>query len=1002
MHTAMWSGHRLVAILAADAAGFSRHMARDDRATVAALDAARAAFREQVTDAGGRVVDTAGDSVLAVFASAHGALAAALAVQSRLAQAAAGAAATAEALRFRIGVHLGDVIERPDGSVYGDGVNVAARLQTLAAAGGIVASKALLDALRPGVDAALTDLGEQAVKNIDRPVHAFAVGEVVPAAAVPPPVASARGTAPPAPPALVGRDEDLAELLRAMGESRIVTILGPGGIGKTALAAVAAHRVGAARPDGVWWVDLAAISEPTLLSSAVGQTLGVPVAGRDPLAALVRGLAPRQALVVLDNAEHLVDAVAALVSALARGAPQLQLVVTSQTALHVDGEWLFRLGALDIPEPGVPAEDALAHGAVALFAAQARAADRGFAVTDANVDTVIELCRRLDGVALAIKLAAARLPLLGLAGVLARLGERFRLLAGGSRDAPSRQQTLRAALDWSYGLLPAHEQAVFRRLGVFVGSFDPELAAHAVAEDGQDHWLAVDTLAALVDRSLVVVEAADAGRCRLLDSAREYALMQLDARGERAAAHARVADAMLAHAPELVRQQPQTLAHHLCEGGRPTQAVPYWAEAAAAAGARSGYVEAAHHLTRACALLREVAAADPARAAEWKRAELPLLVRLGNLHMLTRGTGSAEAETDFRRALALADEVGTLTERFIATFNLWFVSEAQLKFEVAGLYIEDTQRLAFESGDPRLVLQTHHARYTTSLLLGDFGQALEAVEAGYKLYRPVDAGYHCDNFVGHDPGICALGARTFAAFALGDIDGAYDSAELTLRAARASEHVASRIVGHYATCGMFVMARDPASLRGPTDEALTACRRLSLTQYEGLFLVLSSWVAAVADRDADAADAALRGVQLFGSTGTRLRVPVMRTIAAEACLAVGRLDDAQASIERALDEIEAHGERGIESMALAVHAGVLRARGREAEAEARYRAAIDVAHAQRARGFALRAANGLAALWLARGERERALALLRPLLDSFAAVRRETRDLAETRAMAAD
>ena len=158
----------------------------------------------------------------------------------------------------------------------------------------------------------------------------------------------------------------------------------------------------------------------------------------------------------------------------------------------------------------------------------------------------------------------------------------------------------------------------------------------------------------------------------------------------------------------------------------------------------------------------------------------------------------------------------------------------------------------------------------------------------------------------------------------------------------------------------------------------------------------------MADGDTAAADAALRGVQLFGSTGTRLRVPVMRTIAAEACLAVGRVDDAQAAVERALDEIEAHGEAGIHSMALAVHAGVWRARGREAEAQARYLAAIDVANAQRAHGFALRAANGLATLWLARGDRDRVRALLQPLLQAFAAARRETRDLAEARALLAD
>ena len=480
------SAHRLVAILAADAAGFSQRMAADDHATVAALDAARATFRERVGDDGGRVVDTAGDSVLAVFASAQGAIAAALAAQSRLADATAGAEAK-QPLRFRIGVHLGDVIEKPDGTVYGDGVNVAARLQTLAAPGGCVASKALLDVVRPRVDVALTDLGEQAVKNIDRPVHAFAVGVLV----RPPPHPAGRvgpWRRPPAPSVLVGRDDDLSELQRAMSESRIVTILGPGGIGKTALAPMAAHRAGADRPDAVAWVDLAAISEPSLLASTIGQTLGVAVAGRDPLAALVRGLAARHALVVLDNAEHLADAVAELVSALARGAPQLRLVVTSQTALHVEGEWLFRLGTLAVPQVAMPADAALRHGAVALFAAQARAADRGFAVTDANVDAVVELCRRLDGVALAIKLAAARLPLLGLAGLLARLSERFRLLAGGSRDAPSRQQTLRAALDWSHGLLSPHEQAVFRRLGVFAGHFDLELAAHAVADDGQDPW----------------------------------------------------------------------------------------------------------------------------------------------------------------------------------------------------------------------------------------------------------------------------------------------------------------------------------------------------------------------------------------------------------------------------------------------------------------------------------------------------------------------------------
>ena len=327
--------------------------------------------------------------------------------------------------------------------------------------------------------------------------------------------------------ALIGRDVDVSSLLCLLNEHRIVTVVGAGGIGKTSVALRAAHDRCAAQPQRAAWVELAPISDPTLLPATVAQALGLPVGrGDHPLPALVAGLRSSDALLVLDNAEHLVEAVARLVQAVAAGAPNVRLLVTSQAPLRVGGEHLFKLDGLAVPPHGTHAAQALEYGAVALFVSQAQAADRLFALTDTNVAAVIELCRRLDGIALALKLAAARLPLFGLGGLSSRLAERFRVLDAGERDAPSRQHTLRAALDWSYRLLSEQEQALFRRLGVFMGGFTLELAV-AVAGEAQGEAGVVNALAALVDRSLVTTDAADPPRFGLLESAREYALVLL-------------------------------------------------------------------------------------------------------------------------------------------------------------------------------------------------------------------------------------------------------------------------------------------------------------------------------------------------------------------------------------------------------------------------------------------------------------------------------------------
>jgi len=353
-----------------------------------------------------------------------------------------------------------------------------------------------------------------------------------------------------APLPLVGRANDTSALLALIGPHRLVTITGVGGIGKTRLAADALWTLRERYADGVATVELAALADPSLIAGAVANALRMTVSGDgDALPALLAAVRPLDALLLLDNAEHLVDAVAAVADALVKAAPSLHVLVTSQVPLRVEHERVFRLGGLDVPEGHgeTSAAEALTFGAVALFDERLQAADRRARVDDDNVAVVLELCRKLDGTALAIELAAARCPLLGIRGVAERLDERFRLLRSSSRSAPSRQQTLGAAMDWSHSLLSAEQQAAFRQLGVFTGGFTLEMAVHVIRVPGLDDVDCIDLLAELVDRSLIAVDAGEAPRYRLLETGRLFALAKLAEAGEGAALRARHASTLREH-----------------------------------------------------------------------------------------------------------------------------------------------------------------------------------------------------------------------------------------------------------------------------------------------------------------------------------------------------------------------------------------------------------------------------------------------------------------------
>jgi predicted ATPase/DNA-binding winged helix-turn-helix (wHTH) protein len=426
----------------------------------------------------------------------------------------------------------------------------------------VVAKHELLDLVWPGlvveennlqvhISSLRKLLGPQAIATI--PGRGYRFTAALDGAADAPPVAPAQTDAdapltnlPAELPPLYGRAAELSALRTLLASHRLVSIVGAGGIGKTALALTLAHALRGDFEDGVWLVGLAPLADPLLLTGSVAGVLGIAPTPERPVETLARALAASRMLLVLDNCEHLLEGVAELADALHRAAPGLRLLVTSQEPLKLAQEQQFRLGALDLPVALGDVDAARRAGAVALFEARARAADPRFALGADNLPAVVDICRRLDGIALAIELAAARVPLLGVDGLRARLDERFRVLTGGSRLALRRHQTLRAALEWSHGLLTDDERTVFRRLGTFVGSFGLEAAQRVAADATIDEWRVLDGLSALVDKSLVLPEAGNRPRYRLLETSRAYALEQLQQAGETEALVRRHAEAVLA------------------------------------------------------------------------------------------------------------------------------------------------------------------------------------------------------------------------------------------------------------------------------------------------------------------------------------------------------------------------------------------------------------------------------------------------------------------------
>jgi predicted ATPase/class 3 adenylate cyclase/DNA-binding CsgD family transcriptional regulator len=469
-----------------------------------------------------------GDSFVAAFTRASDAIACALDLQR----------APLAPIRLRIGIHTGEIQLRDEGNYAGPTINRTARLRDLGHGGQTLLSGAteamVIDRLPD--HAWLTDLGTHPLRDLPRPekvtqlCHPDLINDFPPLRVTKAIVAQ---HLPVQLTSFVGRHEDQTQLRGLLAENRLVTLTGAGGVGKTRLALQMAALLAGEFSAGVRYVDLAPITDPDLVPVTMARALGLPdQPGRSTMDTLTRFVADRQMLVVLDNCEHLLDASSALVAALLGGCPRLTLLTTSREPIGVAGELSWRV-------PSLP----LADKAIELFSDRACRARPDFVVDDDNAATVAEICRRLDGVPLAIELAAARVRALSLTEILDSLHDRFRLLTGGARTAVRRQQTLRASVDWSYALLTEPERVLFRRLAAFMGGFDLE-AAQAVAGGGEiERYQVLDQLALLVDKSLVVAEnTSGRTRYRLLETVRQYALEKLGESGEADAVRTRHRD----------------------------------------------------------------------------------------------------------------------------------------------------------------------------------------------------------------------------------------------------------------------------------------------------------------------------------------------------------------------------------------------------------------------------------------------------------------------------
>jgi predicted ATPase/class 3 adenylate cyclase len=501
-------------------------LARHDALALAAVEGNR-----------GLIWKSTGDGIYAAFDDPLDALNATLAFQRLLGDP---AATHGIPIRVRCGLHLG-AVERRDKDYFGAPVNRAGQIMSAGHGGQVLLSRAVVDALgeRLPSGVSLRDLGRVRLKDLTTPEHIYQVLHPQLRQDFPPlrSLEATPNNLPQQTTSFVGREREVAQAKERLHQTRLLTLLGMGGLGKTRLAMQIGADLMTAYPDGIWFVDLAPIVDPALVPSTTAQVLGVrEEPGRTLTETLCAHLKPQKLILILDNCEHVVGACGQMVDALLRETPEIRVIATSREALRVQGEQTYPVYPLALPDRNASLETLARSEAVQLFMERARLQKPGFSLTERDAPAVAEICTRLEGIPLAMELAAARMRSLSVQDINTRLKDRFKLLTGGSRVALERQQTLRALVAWSYDLLQETEQRLLERLGVFAGGFDLESTKAICGTEPLAPDNLPELLSSLVDKSLVMADDSESrSRYRMLETLRDYARDRLIQREELAA-----------------------------------------------------------------------------------------------------------------------------------------------------------------------------------------------------------------------------------------------------------------------------------------------------------------------------------------------------------------------------------------------------------------------------------------------------------------------------------
>ncbi len=734
-----------VTFLSTDIEGSTRHLHQLGEEYAALLADHHRLLRSAFTTRGGREIDSQGDAFFVVFPRARDAVEAAV-----LAQRAIHAYPWPDgiALRVRMGIHTGEPVET-EGRFIGIDVHRAARICAAAHGGQVLLSQATRELVEEDLPAAvsLKDLGEWRLKDLVRPQRLFQAVIADLPSEFPPPrtLESFPNNLPRQLTSFVGREREIAEIKDLLSQTVLLTLTGVGGSGKTRLALQVAAEVVDGYPDGVWWVELAPLTEPGLLPQAVATALGIrEQRGRSAMDAVLDHLAQRSLLIVLNNVEHLLQACGVLAETLLRRCPGVRLLATSREPLRLQGEHVYPIPPLSLPAPGllIPPPTLARHEAIRLFADRAAASRPSFAISEQNAAAIVQICRRVDGIPLALELAAARVKALSIEQIASRLDNQFAVITGGGWSPLPRHQTLSATMDWSYDLLSDPERTLFRRLAVFTGGFGLDAAEVVASGDGLDAPVMVDLLIRLVEKSLVVTEDRGAEvRYRLLEPVRQYALARLRETDEADVLQARHRDFFLGLAEEghaglagpqrmVWRARIETDHDNIRAGLRWSIDRAQLEDAALLGAAMARFWAARGFLTEGWAWLNELRRYE-SRVSPYARARL-----LSGMGLLAFEIGEHEQAEVTEQALQVFENLGNREQVEICTRLLGMVELERGKYERAATMLERAAALARDRGDEIAEAEALRQRGYLAAKQADYPLATRLLEQSLATLKP--------------------------------------------------------------------------------------------------------------------------------------------------------------------------------------------------------------------------------------------------------------------------